>query len=413
MRGAWCATLTLLVAFVPAGARAQAPAPGSELTVSVITVGPGAEVWERWGHDMIRVRDARTGLDVVYNYGMFDFRERGFLLHFLEGRLNYWTAAFYTEPTFAFYRQARRSMWEQVLRLTPAQRIALRDFLDWNGLPANRYYRYDYYRDNCATRVRDAIDKVIGGAIARDTRGRPTGTTARDHTRRLTEDQPLLRTGLMVLLGPATDRPLDEWDEMFLPVRMMYSLRHVSVDSAGARLPLVVSEDTLYQSTAYPEPVDRGPMIGRFLLVGLLIGGVLVLLAALGGVGGPRWWWLAGTGAVALVTGLAGVITAGLWGLTDHAATYDNQNVLQVNLVALLLAFTLRPLMAGRPWAVRLAPRLATFIGAASLAGLGWHFWPGRQANGDVLALLVPINVGLATSVWLAAGRERRAGGLA
>ena len=413
MRGAWCATLVLLVSLPAARARAQTPVAGSELTVSVITVGPGAEVWERWGHDMIRVRDGRTGLDVVYNYGMFDFRERGFLLHFLEGRLNYWTAAFYSAPTFEFYRQAHRSMWEQVLRLTPAQRIALRDFLDWNGLPANRYYRYDYYRDNCATRVRDAIDKVIGGAIARDTRGRPTGTTARDHTRRLTEDQPLLRTGLMVLLGPATDQPLDEWDEMFLPVRMMYSLRHVSVDSAGARMPLVVSEDTLYQSTAYPEPMDRGPMIGRFLLVGLLIGGVLVLLLAGGGSAGPRWWWLAGTGAVALVTGLSGVITSGLWALTDHAATYSNQNVLQVNLAALVLAFALRPLMRGRPWALRVAPRLGVFVGAASLVGLGWHFLHGGQANGDVLALMVPINVGLAVSVWLAAGRVRAAKGQA
>lgn len=409
MTGVRRAVLPFLLAFAPAAAPAQTPPAGSELTVSVITVGPGAEVWERWGHDMIRIRDGRTGLDVVYNYGMFDFRERGFLLHFLEGRLNYWTAAFYTEPTEEFYRRAHRSMWEQVLRLTPAQRISLRNFLDWNGLPANRYYRYDYYRDNCATRVRDAIDRVIGGAIARDTRGRPTGTTARDHTRRLTQDQPFLRTGLMILLGPATDRPLDEWDEMFLPVRMMYSLRHVTLDSAGVKVPLIVSEDTLYQSTVYLEPADRGPMIGWFLLTGLLAGGVLVLLAVVGAGAGRRWWWLAGAGAVALVTGLAGVITAGMWGLTDHAATYDNQNVLQVNLVALALAFTLRPLMLGRPWAARVAPRLAAFIGAASLAGLAWHFLHGGQANGDVLALMVPINAGLAGGVWLAARRVRAA----
>lgn len=397
--------LALAALLLGGAAPAVAQVPGSELTVSVITVGPGAEVWERWGHDMIRIRDARTGLDLVYNYGMFDFRERGFLLHFLEGRLNYWTAAFYTAPTVAFYRQAHRSMWEQTLRLTPVEKAALRDFLDWNGLPANRFYRYDYYRDNCATRVRDAIDRVLGGAIARATRGVPTGTTDRDHTRRLTQDDPFLRTGLMLLLGPATDRPLDEWDEMFLPVRMMYSLRHVRVDSAGVSLPLVQAEDTLYQSDRYPEPTDRGPRIPLFLLVGVLIGGGLVAAALVRRGDRPGWWWLAATGAVAVVTGLAGVVAVGLWSLTDHVATYGNQNVLQVNLAALALAFTLRPLRQGRAWAARVAPGLALFIATASLLGLGWHLVRGGQANGDVLALLVPTDLGLAASVWLAIPR--------
>ncbi|MGH7590104.1 MAG: DUF4105 domain-containing protein, partial [Gemmatimonadales bacterium] len=190
MRRAGALALVLTFGFA-GGVAAQGDATGASLEVSVVTVGPGAAVWERWGHNMIRIHDRRTGLDLVYNYGMFDFAQKGFLLHFLEGRLNYWTAAFYTAPTLEFYRNAsHRSLWEQTLRLTPAQRLSLQQFLDWNGLPENRVYRYDYYHDNCSTRVRDALDRALGGAIARATRGRPTGTTARDHTRRLTQDQP-------------------------------------------------------------------------------------------------------------------------------------------------------------------------------------------------------------------------------
>lgn len=374
----------------------QAGVPGSQLEVSVITVGPGAAVWERWGHNMIRIHDRQTGLDLVYNYGMFDFAEKGFLLHFLEGRLNYWTAAFYTAPTLDFYRNtSHRSLWEQTLRLTPAERLSLQQFLDWNGLPQNRVYRYDYYRDNCSTRVRDALDRALGGAIARATRGRPTGTTDRDHTRRLTQDQPFLRTGLMLLLGPAVDQPLDEWQEMFLPVRMMVHLREVTVDSAGVRLPLVVHEDTLALSDRYPEPADRGARILWFLGVGLLLG---ALLAA--GTGrGPGWWWVAGAALVALVLGLGGAVASGLWALTDHTATWRNQNVLQANLLGLALAVSLRPLAAGRAWARRAAPRLAGIIAAGSLLGLLWHLGIGGQANGDILALLVPVNVGLALGV--------------
>lgn len=382
-------------------AMAQAEVPGSQLDVSVVTVGPGAAVWERWGHDMIRIRDRRTGLDLVYNYGMFDFGEKGFLLHFLEGRLNYWTAAFYTAPTLAFYRtQSHRSVWEQSLRLTPSERLALQRFLDWNGLPANRFYRYDYYRDNCSTRVRDALDRVLGGAIARATRGRPTGTTARDHTRRLTEDQPFLRTGMLLLLGPAVDQPLDEWQEMFLPVRLMVHLREVTVDSAGIRLPLVVREDTLALSDRYPEPVDHGAGIPWFLLVGVLTGGVLAVGTGRGS--GPRWWWVAVAALVALVLGLGGLVASGLWAFTDHTATWRNQNVLQADLLALPLAVALRPFALGRPWARRVVPRLAIIIAAGSVLGLAWHFLVGGQANGDVLALLVPVNVGLAAGVWRA-----------
>ncbi|HEV2290247.1 MAG TPA: DUF4105 domain-containing protein [Gemmatimonadales bacterium] len=384
----------------------QAGVPGSQLEVSVITVGPGAAVWERWGHNMIRIHDRRTGLDLVYNYGMFDFAEKGFLLHFLEGRLNYWTAAFYTAPTLDFYRStSHRSLWEQTLRLTPAERLSLQQFLDWNGLPQNRVYRYDYYRDNCSTRVRDALDRALGGAIARATRGRPTGTTDRDHTRRLTQDQPFLRTGLMLLLGPAVDQPLDEWHEMFLPVRMMVHLREVTVDSAGVRLPLVAHEDTLALSDRYPEPVDHGARIPWFLGVGLLLG---ALLAA--GTGrGPGWWWVAGAALVALVLGLGGAVASGLWALTDHTATWRNQNVLQANLLGLALAVSLRPLAAGRAWARRAAPRLAGIIAVGSVLGLLWHLVIGGQANGDILALLVPVNVGLALGVMRVAHRGHEA----
>ncbi|MFI5234347.1 MAG: DUF4105 domain-containing protein [Gemmatimonadales bacterium] len=394
----------LVLALGAAGpARAQGAVPGADLAVSLVTVGPGAEVWERWGHNMIRIRDTRTGFDVVYNYGMFDFAEKGFLLHFLEGRLNYWTAAFYTAPTMAFYQRSHRSVWEQALRLTPAERLALQRFLDWNGLPENRYYRYDYYRDNCSTRVRDALDRVLDGAIARALTGHPTGTTDRDHTRRLTQDEPLLRTGLMILLGPAVDHPLDEWEESFLPVRFMVHLREVTVDSAGHAVPLVSSESEIYASPEFPEPADRGPRIPGFLLTGLLLGTLLALAGRpRAATGRPGWWFLPGAGLAALLLGLAGLITSGMWAFTDHTAIWHNQNVLQVNLLALVVAVALRPMLGGKLWARKLAPRMAAVVAGGSALGLFWHLVVGGQANGDVLALLVPVNAGLAVGVALA-----------
>ena len=140
------------------------PPPGSELTISIMTMGAGAEVWERFGHNAIVVEDRRLGSSVAYNYGMFSFRQENFLLRFLQGRMMYWMAGISTpKASCPSTATLQRSVWQQELNLTPAQRLALRDFLEWNARKENRFYRYDYYRDNCSTRVRDAIDRVLGG----------------------------------------------------------------------------------------------------------------------------------------------------------------------------------------------------------------------------------------------------------
>ena len=159
-------------------------------------MGPGTAVWERFGHNAIRVTDARTGADTTYNYGMFDFAAERFFIRFAQGRMLYWTEGHRADREIAAYVRADRSVWIQELELTPAQRVALRDFLEWNSREENKYYGYDYYRDNCSTRVRDAIDRILGGVIEAQTASVPTGTTWRSHTRRLTSNDAIVYTGL-------------------------------------------------------------------------------------------------------------------------------------------------------------------------------------------------------------------------
>src|SRR5207249_7657865 len=119
----------------------------------------------------------------------------------------------------------------------------------------NKYYRYNYYTDNCSTRVRDAIDKAIDGQIKAQLAPRPTGTTFRWHTRRLTRVDALWYTLLNTVLGPATDRPITEWEECFLPIKLRDHLRSVSIkDPDGHDVPLVKSEKILFSSTRAPEP---------------------------------------------------------------------------------------------------------------------------------------------------------------
>ncbi len=378
--------------------------PGSELTISLVTMGVGEHVWEMFGHNAIWVHDAARGTDRAYNYGLFDFREHDFLLHFIQGRMWYWMAGLDLDAMVESYRRADRSVWVQELNLTPAQRVALRDFLEWNERPENRYYRYDYYRDNCSTRVRDALDRALGGRIKAETDTIRTGTTYRSHTERLTAPDLPLYTGLLFGLGEPADHRLTAWEEMFLPLRLRFWIRRVTVsDEAGRPVPLVRAERTLFLSDR-PAPRESAPRwVPGYLAAGLALGGALAALGrARSRRAGAAFAWLGAAWTLAM--GSVGAILGFLWAFTDHAVAYRNENLFQANLLALPLALLLalgarRPERTARP-----ALALALLAAAVSLAGVAVKLLPGfAQSNAEVLALAVPAHLGLAAGLALRA----------
>src|SRR3569623_1886101 len=185
----WLLLLVFVVSLRPAHA-GVANAPGANLEVSLITYGPGDTYWERFGHDAIELRDTVSGEAVNFNYGEFDFDERGFLLNFARGRMHYLMDAAPTPLDENWYVQAGRSVTRQRLALAPAQAAALRNFLLWNLRPENARYDYDYYVDNCTTRVRDALDRALGGVLKAQLTSRLGGMTYRQQTARLMSAQP-------------------------------------------------------------------------------------------------------------------------------------------------------------------------------------------------------------------------------
>jgi hypothetical protein len=369
----------------------------AELTVYLMTMGPGKAVWERFGHNAIWIHDPVQGTDKAYNYGLFDLRQENFLIRFLQGRMWYWMQGFPAQSYVELYRRANRSVWVQELEIPPLARRELQEFLEWNERPENRFYHYDYYRDNCSTRVRDALDRALGGRIRQETSGLPTGRTYRFHTRRLTANDPLVYTGLLLALGQPVDRPISAWDEMFLPLAMREHLRHISVPGSDGRpTPLVRSERTLFESTGTPPP-DRPPFwLPIYLGIGVVLGSAIFGLAAW-----ARRNRLARTGLIvlgggwALLVGTVGLILAALWGLTDHAAAYDNENLLQANLLALGLLWLLPKAVRGSARGKR-ALVLATIVAGLSLLGLVLKLLPAfYQVNGEIIALALPIHLGV------------------
>jgi hypothetical protein len=381
------------------------------LTVYLMTMGPGKYVWERFGHNALWIHDPVRGTDQTYNYGLFDFHQQNFLLRFVQGRMWYWMQGFPAQSYVESYRRANRSVWVQELDIPPQQRRELQAFLQWNEQPEHRFYHYDYYRDNCSTRVRDALDRVLGGTLREQTARRMTDRSYRFHTQRLTTNDPPIYTGLMLALGQPVDRPISAWQEMFLPLAMREWIRTIKVTGAdGRQHPLVKSERTLFDSTE-PAPPARPPSwLLMYLIGGMVIGGsTLALSSAVGQNRAARWGFLLVVWIWSLASGIAGVILAGLWGLTDHAAAYHNENLLQADVLSLLLIWWLTRLVLGTPTRARGAMVVAAMIAAVSVLGLLLKLLPQfYQVNSQMIALALPAHAGVAAAVYRLGSQELR-----
>lgn len=385
----------------PAVAAQQTPAdssgtPGSELSVYLLTMGQGDLVWERFGHNAIGIRDRVAGTDMVYNWGIFSFSQPGFIGRFLRGEMMYWMAPGDAAQTIVEYVTLNRSVIIQELNLSPAQRLALRDFVLWNAREENKYYRYDYYLDNCSTRVRDALDRVLGGAIKGATQAKETGTSYRWHSLRLMAEDVLTSIGINIGLGRPTDRPISAWEEMFIPMQLQEHLRNVQVpDERGQVVPLVTSERVVFEATRAPErerPPNRLPLL---LGVGLLLAGGLWWLWRRGQAGSVVSRRAAFSAAVvwSTVIGVLGLVLVLLRFATAHVAAYDNTNVFLFNPLWLVLpVLALTALVS--PLAGRLSSALARTVQVLSVLGVLILIVPAfRQHSLAVMLLALPMNL--------------------
>jgi hypothetical protein len=369
-------------AFVlPLPGQGSAPEKGAELEVYLMTMGPGDAIWERFGHNAIGIRDRVAGTDLVYNWGVFDFDDADFLPRFLRGEMRYRVEPYDAAMTVEFYRRSNRSVWIQELALTPAERVTLREFVEWNTLEANKYYRYDYFADNCSTRARDALDRALGGLLRGTLAGKGSGLSFRDEARRLA-DADLLYAGIDVGLGTPSDREMTAHEALFIPMRLREAVREVRrPDASGALGPLVASEREVFlasRGAELPAPRDRR---WQFLLVGIAL---LALMATLARFSprGERVVAVVWAGFVALV----GLLLLMLWGFTRHTWAYANVNLLAFNPLWIAIAVLVA---RARP----LDGRWRGFVAVVALLAstgvvLGVLQWPQRAEQVAALAIL-------------------------
>ncbi|MFP4224275.1 MAG: DUF4105 domain-containing protein [Phycisphaeraceae bacterium] len=346
--------------------------------VSLITVYPGDTIEAQFGHSAIRVRDPGWGIDWVYNYGTFDWEDPTFLARFIAGQLDYRLGTADYGPMVPFYQRLGRPIVEQRLALTGEERQALFAFLERNALPEHREYRYKFLVDNCATRIRDVFELVLGDRLDW---GEPAaaGLSYREVLMPHFGAEPWVRLGVDLALGADADQVMTGREAMFLPVPMAEAFAGARVERDGEFEPLVTRTRKVYwpanAGTVEPWRIWPGVAGWGLLVGGLVLTGTSVRRRRRGSGETSADWGMWGRRADALllgVVGVVGLVMAGLWALTEHDVTGPNWNLLWAWPTHLLAA-----LAVWRGWwpgAVRWY-LVATGVGClVTLAG--WWAWP-------------------------------------
>jgi len=293
--------------------------------ISIITFSPGTEeLYEGFGHSAIRVYDPVNQVDWAYNYGTFDFNQPHFYLNFTRGHLLYRLAVEDFRRMRQVYAYFNRTITEQVLNLTQTQKQAVFDFLQNNALPQNAQYNYDYFYDNCATRIGDVFVESLGVDFAYDTTyvSEPN-LSIRTLTDRYTSKQfPWGKLGIDLCLGIPMDHRLKNLQYMFLPDYVYLAFKHAHIWHNETWVKAVQNERVLFK--AKDVTVQKTWLTPMVTFWGLAVLVVLVSIWAYRSGRRIRWF----DRFLFIFIGLLGTLLFLLWVATDHKAAHDNLNLL-------------------------------------------------------------------------------------
>lgn len=295
---------------------------GPNTKISLLTFGPGNDLYSKFGHSAIRLNDPSQGLDLCYNYGTFDFDTPNFYGKFVRGKLDYILSVDRTAPLLRYYKRTGREVIEQDIILDEVAVQGIAAFLIDNYKPENRTYKYDFFYDNCATRLRDIIEDQLKGQMVYKEIAE-SDRVYRDLLIEKLESVPLVLLGINLILGPNTDKAVDLRGEMFLPSYLMDNLdrygRHIDGEVIMDSKKLVFPERLEFSGPS----IFRQPALYAFLLFLFSIYAYLrgMFTSALNVVGV----------FLLSLSVICGLLFSFMWLFTDHQTTYMNLNLFWAN----------------------------------------------------------------------------------
>lgn len=291
--------------------------------ISVLTCGPWqGELYTAFGHSAFRIFDPLNGINDVYNYGVFDFNRPNFYLNFARGNNIYQLGVFDYRSFEYSYIYHNRYIHEQVLNLSADEKQRLFEFLQWNALPENQEYLYDYFYDNCATKIPEVMLEVFGDSVEFDGSYIDTDYSFRELTDLYLDEQPWGDLGIDIGLGLPTDKKATPYQYMFLPEFVESGFAHAYIYHDGIKEPLVRETNIIYESQ--PEESAAGPFHPLLVFILFLLVTSLISLRDIRRARLSQGFDILLFG----ITGLLGMLLVILWLGTNHQAAAKNLNLL-------------------------------------------------------------------------------------
>jgi hypothetical protein len=296
----------------------------NQTQVSLLTMGPGDQLYDAFGHSALRIKDPNLGFDVTYNYGVYDFSDPNFYTKFARGKLLYLLVRRDTDSFIESYKNQQRWVKEQVLNLTPAQTKDLFNFLENNAKPENRGYQYDFFYDNCATKIPQVIEKATGYKFLLDNSFVQNPKTFRTLVQDNVHWNSWGSFGMDLALGSVTDVTASREQHMFLPF-YVYDAFDLATLKGDNTPPIRLSSEhtTLFEA---PDKQLKSSFFVSPFFVFLILGLLIIVVTYVDYKKAKRSRYL--DVAIFLVTGIAGIILMLLWFATEHTTTVNNYDLL-------------------------------------------------------------------------------------
>jgi hypothetical protein len=301
--------------------------------VSLITAGPGTELFEAFGHSAIRIKDPVLQIDLIYNYGMFDFKAPNFYSNFTKGKLLYSLGRYNFEYFLESYKKDKRWVKQQVLNLTLQEKQTFFKYLENNALPENATYSYDPYFNNCATKLRDITISILGDKVVFIDENIDKNQSFRQLMNKEIHWNTWGNFGINLALGSKLDQKATSEQYMYLPKYVYAIFKNSQLFIRNQPENIILREDVLLD---FEEQEAEISIFNPFLIFSILsFIGIFITVSDYKKE--KRSKWLDFT--ILFTTGIAGILVIFLWFFTDHSTAPNNFNFLWAFAPNLIIAF--------------------------------------------------------------------------
>jgi hypothetical protein len=319
----------------------QAP---SDTSVYLITCAPGTETYSVWGHSALRIVIGKDQSDMVYNWGVFDFSTPNFAWKFAKGHLNYMLGVYPYDRFLQDYMLSNRSVWSQEVNFEPVEKFRLMLLLQENMKPENRYYRYDFFYDDCSTRIRDIIEKILANKLIYPPDEPANAPTFREKIGEYLINYPWLRMGVDLLMGVQGERKTSFRDRMFLPNDLQHNLTQAVVNRDRKMTPLLRKAETVLD---FPLPEKKsGSLTSPLSIFSLLLIVIIILSALLRNSPVMNFIDI----AIFLTFSIIALLMLFLNFFTDHEQMKTNLNIIWLNPILFICLYSLIFGKEGKLW---------------------------------------------------------------